>query len=147
MTNPKQTKEQETKVKTFTDTIGNVDYTYDDDEEHNAWEKVGVCTVDAGMIWFGDPCYFIPRKMPDGMPDMERAGILQDYNKFLSVLDKLRKTSKTPGATEFDHENGVAGLGVLINNFGGDGSYKVYVKRTENGLTKEAKIVFCDEED
>lgn len=111
------------------------------------WKKVGVCGVDAGMIWIGDPCYFINRK-PLNPEKWGTAGAappekpLDDYEDFLKEID-----DSVGGAQQFNYEGGHPGLGVLVAKFGGDGEYPVYVRTDSHGLVREAKIVFQPEDD
>jgi len=111
------------------------------------WKKVGVCGVDAGLIWFGDPCYFINRNPLDtekfgnaGESPPEKP--LDDYEDFLCAIDDF-----ADGAQQFNYEAGHPGLGVLISQFGGDGEYPVYIRKGPDGLIAEAKIVFDGEDD
>jgi len=118
------------------------------------------------MLWFGDPCYFVPRPKFNKTPTEP----LDDYDKFLNEVEKhsnnfmlteedmlesgktigekLKEIAKTNhdkgiylGCVQFNHSAG-AGLGVVIQNFGGDGGYPVYIKIDKNGNVLEAKVVF-----
>ncbi len=90
-------------------------------------EQVGVCGVDAGVIWIGDPCYIISQ---------DASHSFKDWSTFCDLVD-----FDTP-AQQFNYELGHAGLGVLIKHFGGDGTYPVYIRRNKSGEVTQAIIKF-----
>lgn len=96
----------------------------------NKWEKVGIIGVDAGLCWIGDPCYCVT-------PDSDEHPA-QTWEEFCKKLFQNEKN----GILQWNYKLGHAGLGVSIGQFGGDGTYPVYVKRASGGLITEAKIVF-----
>jgi hypothetical protein len=88
------------------------------------WEKVGEVGVDTGMIWIGDPCYVVSK---------DASHVWSSWKKFLLDLFKI----ENKGVANFGN------IGVAISSGYGDGRYEVFVKR-EDGVMKEAKIVFFD---
>ena len=83
------------------------------------WEKIGECGVDSGTIIIGDPCYYMDGKLTQK-----------------EVYDGNFKSK------ELKYEMGHAGKGVIINEFGGDGVFPVFIKRDSDGLITEATIRF-----
>lgn len=96
------------------------------------WEKVGVIGVDAGLCWIGDPCYCVT---PDANEHPAKS-----WSEFCDELQRKEKN----GVAQWNYKLGHEGLGVSIGQFGGDGTYPVYVKREPSGLITEAKVVFAD---
>jgi len=92
------------------------------------WEQVGVCAVDSGMIWIGDPAYCVT---PDA--DSHPAATWMEFCDQVEGMD---------GAKQFNFKLGQPGLGVCVYSGYGDGIYPVYVRRDANGRVKEARIVF-----
>lgn len=92
------------------------------------WEKVGVCGIDSGMIWIGDPSYCVT---PDA--DNHPAETWEEF---------CEQIADTNGAKQFDYDTGIAGLGVCVKSGHGDGVYPVYVRRDAKGRVMEARIVF-----
>lgn len=71
---------------------------------------IGHVSVDAGIVWIGDPCYILhPDKTPDSIG-----------NTWFEFCDKLND-----GTTIFNHDNGMGGLGVCTPTKYGDGHYPV----------------------
>lgn len=92
------------------------------------WKRVGVCGVDAGLIWIGDPCYIIG-KDPKEQP-------AESWSKFCDTIND-------EPAQQYNYAYGHSGLGVLVKHFGGDGVYPVFVKQDNEGNITETKIVFA----
>ena len=97
-------------------------------------ERVGEVWVDAGMLLIGDPCYLIPNG--DGTP--KKASLL-NWNAFCAAVH----ASPT--------RNGIAEpigkwLGVVINNFGGDGTFPVDVVRGADGTVEKLIVTFHEPE-
>jgi hypothetical protein len=92
------------------------------------WEQAGVCGVDSGMIWIGDPSYCVT-------PDAED-------HPAATWMEFCRQTDDMEAAKQFHFARGHAGLGVCVRSGYGDGLYPVYVRRDANGRVKEARIVF-----
>lgn len=103
---------------------------------NSKWELAGYCGVDSGQIIMVDPCYVLANEPVEKDPQMS-------YDELLKITDR----------TNYDSPNmevnfsGVGGNGTYISGFGGDGNYPVYVRKAENGLVLEAKIVFNHEEE
>lgn len=87
------------------------------------WEMVGLIGVDSGMCWIGDPGYVFHHK------DDDLGFIGKNWSEFCLMVKH--------DITQFG-----INIGVCASNFGGDGAYLVYAKRTKNGTIKEIKIVF-----
>ena len=83
--------------------------------------------MDSGQIVLVDPCYVMKTDNPRTSKDQ-------------ITYEKMLKTAKEVNTQELVF-TGIAGNGVLVRGFGGDGSYPVYA-RIEDGLVKEVKIVF-----
>ena len=98
------------------------------------WEMAGEIRVDAGLCWIGDPCYCVT-------PDSNEHPA-ETWSEF---CDKLEEREKN-GVVEWPYKMGHKGLGVSISQFGGDGTYPVYVKRAPSGLILEAKIIFNEQD-
>lgn len=106
------------------------------------WEKVGVVAVDAGVVWIGDPCFFLPRR-----PDMEKYGkrptaaqsqeATQDWGKFCQWLE-----NHTKEAEQMNFKDGQPGLGVVSHTLHGDGVYPVEIRKNEYGRVVELRVRF-----
>lgn len=92
------------------------------------WEKVGIIGVDAGLCWIGDPCYCITPDCTDHPAET--------WSEF---CDKISDGNYT----QFKYKLGHNGLGVCVQSGYGDGSYPVFIKRTDDGRVKEVKVVFA----
>jgi hypothetical protein len=92
------------------------------------WEQVGVCGVDSGMIWIGDPSYCVT---PDA-----------DEHPAASWAEFCGQTDGMEAAKQFHFARGHAGLGVCVRSGHGDGLYPVYVRRGADGCVMEVRIVF-----
>ncbi len=97
--------------------------------ETEKWSQVGVCGVDAGLIWIGDPCYVLGKEATEQPTE--------SWSEFCDTIDEQ-------SGQQYNYKAGHSGLGVLIKNFGGDGAYPVFIKQDDNGNVTEAKIVFSD---
>jgi hypothetical protein len=73
-------------------------------------ELVGYCAVDSGTLYITDPCY---------LSDVE------EYEEFKKQWDSMG----IGNGKQFNFKLGHEGLGVVIEGFGGDGVYPVYVTR------------------
>lgn len=96
--------------------------------------EVGVCGVDTGMIWIGDPSYILHKDKKDLKDFQVEVG--KDWDGFCELANK------TDGCVQFDFVKGFEGLGVLIKGFGGDGTFPVEVFLDKDGLVTEARIRF-----
>lgn len=96
--------------------------------------NAGVCGVDTGTIWIGDPSYILHRTGKERRTHLKEVG--KDWEDFCSMIKDDQP------ATQFDFANGNEGLGVLLQQFGGDGTYVVEVFLDKNGLVTEARIKF-----
>jgi len=103
------------------------------------WIKIGDCAVDSGTIILVDPCYVLP-------DSVNKKGQLESHHgKESYTYEKFIKDSFKGNIDLLPREiifTGIAGTGVAIGGFGGDGNYPVYIKKDENGQVKEAKIKF-----
>lgn len=73
--------------------------------------------VDSGQIWIGDPCYILPCKVT-GKEGLDYEDLIEDDSNY-----------PKSGVKAIPHGNGNRGKGILISNFGGDGSYRVTVSK------------------
>jgi hypothetical protein len=90
------------------------------------WETVGVCGVDAGLIWLGDPCYIIGKDANE-----QPVETWSDFCVAIAGND----------TKQFNYKGGHPGLGVCVSSGYGDGEYPVQVKR-KDGRIKEVRIKF-----
>ena len=105
------------------------------------WEQVGYCDVDAGCVMLMDPCYTFPNTpFASGQP--KNFGE-EWYEKVICGGDYNFDASQIHGAGTMDSPGGV---GVVVSSGYGDGSYPVFVKRTD-GRIAEVKIVFISDDD
>ena len=81
-------------------------------------KHVGNISVDAGLCWLGDPCYFI-----------QSLNLPQEITDWVSFVEAIG-TSR-PTAHAFKHTSGVEGLGVCVSTGVGDGLYPVYANIEE----------------
>jgi Protein of unknown function (DUF4241) len=95
----------------------------------NDWKKVGKVSVDAGLIWIGDPCYTVAK---------DSSHVFKNWETFCDELYK--RGPEEDGITDFD------GIGIAVQSGYGDGQYNVYVKRDKKGTVLEAKIVFVEQD-
>lgn len=88
-------------------------------------EEIGFITVDAGIIYVGDPCY----QSEDS-----------DFKNWGNFCDKL-SSSRDQGedVTILNHENG-PGKGIVIGTAFGDGIYPVYLKKDKHGVVSQLII-------
>lgn len=84
----------------------------------DGWHKIGSVAVDSGCLNIVDPCYVVPQD--------EWSGFL-DSNPDVK-LGRFKECT------------------VVLNGFGGDGCYPVYVRRNKDGLEVEARIVFHEQD-
>lgn len=97
-----------------------------------AWKLVGRVSVDAGLLWIGDPCYILHK---DGMPH----DVGESWPEF---CERIEKASAKTGVAQFKFDMGHAGLGVCVGGFGGDGLYPVYARYDSRGLIVEVRVCF-----
>jgi hypothetical protein len=94
------------------------------------WKHVGEVSVDAGLLWLGDPCYIIGDDCDTTWPAWEY------FCKEISEKD----------TTQFNFKMGHAGLGVCVSPGYGDGMYPVEVRRNRRGRIAEVRIIFISED-
>jgi hypothetical protein len=105
----------------------------------NKWVKIGECAVDSGTIMLVDPCYVLPDKVTKkGRIESHHGKDSYTYEKFLEDAFEGEKDLLPREVLVA----GIAGTGVAVGGFGGDGSYPVYIKKDKNGQVREAKIKF-----
>jgi hypothetical protein len=90
---------------------------------------LGTVDVDSGSIWIGDPCYVMGDDASHRVRDWG-----DDYcdKYFADLLDQKKVNNEPLGQ----------GVGVAVPNFGGDGSYPVFVTYGRDGLVTKAEIYF-----
>jgi hypothetical protein len=134
-------------------------------ETMSEWRKVGVVSVDAGMVWIGDPCYLIESDVDESDDSDERPA--ETWRGFCRLLDskiaddtpptkenlraptdeEILKHRLRANAQQWQFKAGHDGLGVTVTSGCGDGAYDVFVREDKKGTVLEAKVVFIDEED
>lgn len=95
-------------------------------------ELIGKIDVDAGLVMIGDPCYTSSGR-----------NVADDWERF---CDKLQR-EEVDGVTTIEHESGLPGKALVVGDFGGDGTYPVYVKRDKDGQVKKIIIDFEQEDE
>jgi hypothetical protein len=101
--------------------------------EQEGWELVGHFSVDAGLVWIGDPCYILHTD-EGGLPKT----LGKDWSEFCDKLGNDYPTKRVFGFTE-DGD----GLGICLSTGYGDGTYPVYARIKEDRLVQ----VYIDFED
>lgn len=89
------------------------------------WKLAGYVHVESGNVMIND----IPESEIDqALSKMTKAVRENDYSMIGAVYDNFVESTD--------------GMGTIINGFGGDGSYPIYILLDEHGLTVEARIMF-----
>ena len=102
----------------------------------------GVIGVDAGLCWLGDPCYFWPHDNL-GFHKTQAGSLGATWKEFVKFLPESYPTMQ-----QLAYRLGHPGLGVVVSTGFGDGTYPVYVRKTEDGLrVAEVRIIFIDEKE
>ena len=103
------------------------------------FRHAGVCGVDAGSIWIGDPCYCVT-------PDAGEHPA-ETWGEFVNILAE----EDFPNTKQFNYKRGHPGVGVYVSSGFGDGTYDVFVKEVDEGAwgkrVAEARIVFITDEE
>lgn len=98
--------------------------------------KIGEISVDAGLCWVGDPCYFWPKD------NGELSSVSQDIGDWREFCMKI---AQSPYAikrhTSFD------GLGVVVSSALGDGNYPVYAEIDDKGLVVSMTVKFLEDKE
>src|SRR5258708_22420227 len=113
------------------------------------WVLAGMITVDAGLCWVGDPCYFAdgrPKEFGNSwsgnttFPPKSSVPDIPGPN----FCDNLEgKDREGIGTAQWNHDNGGPGLGVTVTTGYGDGCYPVYVRINKDGVIVEMRTVFA----
>lgn len=74
---------------------------------------IGYISVDAGVVWIGDPCYILHT-------DKAPQSIGKTWFEF---CDKICGSDQE--VTSFNHDSGMDGLGICTSTKHGDGEYPV----------------------
>tara|TARA_Y100000748_G_C15495606_1_gene488115 strand:+ start:1505 stop:1840 length:336 start_codon:yes stop_codon:yes gene_type:complete len=105
-------------------------------------KHVGNISVDAGLCWLGDPCYFIQGLNPPKE--------ISTWKAFVETIFANGKPAK-PTIHSFKHASGVEGLGVCVSTGVGDGVYPVYANIEElpgwGKRVTSVRIEFIESED
>ena len=105
------------------------------------WELVGTCGVDSGQIIVVDPCYVISDES-----DLDKFKESGDYNDVDATYEELLKERDKKGSNLTDAFK----FGIVTNTGFGDGEYKVYIKKEDQGAwgnrVAELKIVFIEDD-
>ncbi len=88
------------------------------------WIEAGVVHIEGGAMLLND------------LPETETDHYLAGYGEAILAGDIKR----WPGANGYLPSSD--DLGVILCGFGGDGSFRVYVRKDEDGLITEARIIF-----
>lgn len=92
------------------------------------WRIVGEVSIESGALLLSDPCY---RKTP---------GIEAALKRLISFIPPASEECLRGAATWTHQPTGVV-LGTIVNT-GGDGTYKVKLKRDEDGLPLAVLVEF-----
>jgi len=92
-----------------------------------ALEKVAEIAVDSGMVWLGDPVYSITPAADQWKEFVEKA---------------IGLGFSEHGVAAFDSADAIGSLGLAVQTGGSDGAFPVYVRRDDDGLVMEVRIVF-----
>lgn len=95
-------------------------------------KHIGNVSVDAGLMWIGDPCYIIHA-------EKVAKSLGNDWIEFAHGL-------RGQDFREYSHDSGAGGLGVVVGSFGGDGVYPVYAETNERGRVLRVTVEFEESE-
>jgi hypothetical protein len=90
---------------------------------------IGHVSVDAGMVWIGDPCYVLHTELPETLG--------RTWTEFCGNLNRI----DTDGYQAFSHNKDIDGLGIVANTKHGDGYYPVYAVFEDESKTPSAIMV------
>lgn len=94
-------------------------------------ERIGMISVDAGLVMIGDPCYHhFPTDAPCSMG--------RSWGEFVDIL--FNNGMEHEGVTKLWHNKAGEGLGIVVGV--SDGCYSVYAERSESGRIKRVSIDF-----
>ena len=105
------------------------------------WEFVGVVGVDSGQLMVCDPCYLEKEWSPVVTLDFGPGAA----GKF-SYDGACNATLSAAGHGQLNFLLGHAGAGVAFSSGWGDGSYEVWIRRSE-GRIAEARVIMIEDED
>jgi hypothetical protein len=97
-------------------------------ETENGWKLVGKISVDAGLVYIGDPCY-----LSDKNP-------FKDWNTFVDKIDHVKETAAISHGLEIQSTSDCA-MGIISTTGWGDGIYDV-LALIDHGQVKEIRILF-----
>jgi hypothetical protein len=101
------------------------------------WQRVGSISVDAGMIWIGDPCYTLTPDTPYAFGPT--------WDDFVAIT--VPKLESGNGVARFTKADGWGDVGLAVHSGMGDGVYPVDVRRDRvTGRVAELRIVFLPED-
>lgn len=96
--------------------------------------KIGSVSVDSGLIWCGDPCYFWKPKK--GEPP---SAVTREIGTWGEMGEQFF-------ATPFPHHKDFNQLGVVVSSGMGDGTYPVYAT-IDGGTICDMTVVFVEGDD
>lgn len=98
-------------------------------------KKIGEISVDAGVVWIGDPCYVFHQEKPP-------KAIGNSWSEFCDIIFN----NGFEDSMQFNYDGGHPGLGVLVSSGYGDGVYDVMAE-IENGTVRRVWIDFVPEDE
>lgn len=98
-------------------------------------EQVGEVFVDAGLVWIGDPCYFLPEE-----GDLTPRPVEKEVGNWQQFCEKIEKTP-------YPHRYNFGGLGVAVTSGMGDGIYPVFATFNKAGQVTSVTVQFLDEDE
>lgn len=98
---------------------------------------LGFCGVDSGTIIIVDPCYAMMDKKTN------KREWFKDHKGYSDLFESMHKNDpnwkKQYSEEIFSH---IAGNGIVLHTYEGDGNYPVYGKLDKDGRIIEARIIF-----
>uniref|UniRef100_A0A6H2A4P0 Uncharacterized protein n=1 Tax=viral metagenome TaxID=1070528 RepID=A0A6H2A4P0_9ZZZZ len=102
----------------------------DTDDQTTIQKQIGEISVDAGIVWIGDPCYILHKNLDEIPQEIGRT-----WEEFCENIKEMKH------GQQFNHNKNITGLGVVVGDFGGDGVYPVMAE-IENDQVKSITINF-----
>ena len=98
-------------------------------KKDSTYEVIGEISVDAGLVYIGDPCY-----------QSEDRCDFSDWSKFCNTLDN--ENFRKEGFLVLEHQPGNPHKGIISTTYYGDGLYPVIAEKDKNGRIRSITIDF-----
>jgi hypothetical protein len=111
-----------------------------DRQAEPGWQAAGEVGVDTGYLMLSGPGYW----MPDDEPDAFHPAASSEWTwaKMVELLVGSWPEEPIRAVTRLNYRSGHAGLGMVVGDFGGDGTYPVYVQRGPGGSIVAVQMPF-----